>query len=89
MIPYSQQQIKGVIFDLDGTLIDSLGTFTEVFNKGTKIYGLEAVTDKIIARFLDEGLRLGQMLLEIFPSVFKEEITRQSCEEEIRKAYLD
>ena len=85
----SQQRIKGVIFDLDETIINSLGTYTEAFNRGTRIFGMEPVTDEVIANFLDEGLRLGQMLLELFPSVFEEERKRRTCEDEIRKAYLE
>lgn len=85
----SQQHIKGVIFDLDETIINSLGAYTEVFNRGTRIFGLEPVTDEIIARFLDNGFRLGQMLLELYPSVFEEEEKRKACEDEIRKAYLE
>jgi HAD superfamily hydrolase (TIGR01549 family) len=84
----SHSEIKGVIFDLDGTLIDTLGTYTEAFNKGTEVFGLEPVTDEKIADFLNQGLRLGEMLLELFPSAFKEDLKRQTCEEEIRKTYF-
>ena len=83
------QKIKGVIFDLDETIIGSLGTYTEAFNKGIGMFGLESVTDERIAQFLDEGLRLGQMLLELSPSVFEDDGRRQTCEEEIRKTYLE
>jgi len=41
-------------FDLDETIIDSLGTYTEVFNAGTRIFGLEPVTEERIAHFLEE-----------------------------------
>ena len=66
------QKIKGVIFDLDETIINSLGTYAEAFNKGTKIFGLEPVTEERIAHCLDKGLRLGSILLDLFPSVFEE-----------------
>lgn len=88
MRPSRQQKIKGVIFDLDGTIIDSLGTYTAAFNVGTRTFGLEPVTDERIAHFLDKGFRLGAMLLDLFPSVFTEDRKRQTCEDEIRKAYL-
>jgi HAD superfamily hydrolase (TIGR01509 family) len=89
MVSSLRQKIKGVIFDLDGTLIDSLGTYTEAFNRGVRIFGLEPVTAEQIARFLDEGLRVSQMLLELSPSVFEEEEKRGTCENEIRRAYVE
>jgi HAD superfamily hydrolase (TIGR01509 family) len=88
IVPSHHHEIKGVIFDLDGTLIDTLGTYTEAFNKGTEVFGLEPVTDEKIADFLNRGLRLNEMLLELFPSVFEGDVKRQTCEEEIRKTYF-
>jgi len=79
--------IKGVIFDLDETIISSIEAYTEAFNRGTKDFGLEPVTVEIVARFLDEGYRLSKMLLELFPSVFQDDRKRQLCEDRIRKAY--
>ena len=89
MMSSHRQEIKGVIFDLDGTLIDSLGAYTDAFNRGIRLFGLEPVTAKQIARFLDEGLRLSQMLLELSPSIFREEGKRGICEYEIRRAYVE
>ena len=88
-MPTHGQKIKGVIFDLDETIIDSLGTFTEAFNAGTRIFGLEPVTEERIAYFLDKAFRLGEMLLKLFPSVFEEDEKRRTCEGEIRKVYLE
>ena len=88
-MPFRQQKIKGVIFDLDETIIDSLGTYTEAFNIGTRTFGLEPVTEERIAHFLDKGFRLGKILLELFPSVFEDDRNRQACEDEIRNAYLE
>jgi len=89
MMPLRPQKIKGVIFDLDETIIDSLGALTEAFNTGTREFGLEPVTGERIAHFLDEGLRLGEMLLELYPSVFAEDGKRQVCGDVIRKAYFE
>lgn len=89
MMPFRPQKIKGVIFDLDQTIIDSLGALTEAFNTGTGKFGLEPVTGERIAHFLDEGLRLGEMLLELYPSVFEEDGKRQACGDMIRKAYFE
>jgi len=89
MMPLRPQKIKGVIFDLDETIIDSLGALTEAFNTGTREFGLEPVTGERIAHFLDEGLRLGEMLSELNPSVFAEDGKRQVCGDVIRKAYSE
>ena len=89
MVLSHRQKIRGIIFDLDGTLIDSLGAYTDAFNRGIRLFGLEPVTAEQIARFLDEGLRLSQMLLELSPSVFEEEGKRGICENEIRRAYVE
>ena len=73
MVTFPAQKIKGVIFDLDQTLIDSLQAFTEAFNRGIKPFGLDPVAQEKLASFLDKGWRMGEMLLEAFPSVFNEE----------------
>ncbi|UCE33712.1 MAG: HAD family hydrolase [Deltaproteobacteria bacterium] len=83
------RKIKGVIFDLDQTLIDSLQAFTEAFNKGIEHLGLDPVGKEMVASFLDNGWRMEKMLSEAFPSVFFEEETRKQCQDEIRKAYLE
>jgi HAD superfamily hydrolase (TIGR01509 family) len=83
------QKIKGVIFDLDQTLIDSLQAFTEAFNRGIKQFGLDPVAKEKLASFLDKGWRMGRMLLETYPSVFNEEQNLKACQDGIRKAYLE
>lgn len=89
MVTFPAQKIKGVIFDLDQTLIDSLQAFTEAFNRGIKPFGLDPVAQEKLASFLDKGWRMGEMLLEAFPSVFNEEEILKACQDEIRKAYLE
>jgi HAD superfamily hydrolase (TIGR01509 family) len=89
MVASPVREIKGVIFDLDQTLIDSLQAFTEAFNRGAKRFGLAPVAREKLASFLDNGWRMGKMLFEEFPSVFNEEEARKACEDEIRKAYLE
>ena len=85
----NRQRVKGVIFDLDETIIDTLSTFTESFNNGIGKFELKPVTDGRIAHFLDEGFRLGEILLDLFPAVFEEDRKRQICEDAIRKTYLE
>ncbi len=82
------QKMKGLIFDLDGTIIDTLGAYTEAFNRGTAAFGLPPVSAATLAGLLDRGVRLGDMLTELFPSVFSDEQKRQRCRDVILKAYL-
>jgi HAD superfamily hydrolase (TIGR01509 family) len=88
-VAFAAQKIKGVIFDLDQTLIDSLQAFTEAFNRGIKQFGLDPVAQEKLASFLDKGWRMGRMLLETYPSVFSGEETLKACQDGIRKAYLE
>lgn len=89
MVTFPASKIKGVIFDLDQTLIDSLQAFTEAFNRGIKRLRLDPVAEEMVASFLDNGWRMEKMLSEAFPSVFFEEETRKQCRDEMRRAYLE
>ncbi len=89
MVASPAREIRGVIFDLDQTLIDSLQAFIEAFNRGVERFGLAPVAQEKLTSFLDNGWRMGKMLFEEFPSVFNEEDARKACEDEIRKAYLE
>jgi HAD superfamily hydrolase (TIGR01509 family) len=85
---FSFKGLKGVIFDLDETLIDSLEVYTEALNQGTRILGLKPVEKQEVAYLLDRGLRLGEILASLFPQNFTEEVPRRQCQEEIRRWYL-
>ena len=80
--------IKGVIFDLDGTLIDSSEVYTQAFNEGMQAFGLEPVSREKLAAFLNRGIGLQDILLEAFPHAFEKEDVRQKCMNEIRMIYL-
>ncbi len=82
-------KIKGVIFDLDGTLIDTLETYIQAFNRGIGRFNLEPITKEKLAAFLNRDLGLENILLELFPSLFEEREARLQCFEEIRSAYLE
>jgi phosphoglycolate phosphatase len=69
------QCIKGVIFDLDGTLIDSLDTYSLAFNRTVKRHRLKPIDIREIADFLNQFLSLNQLLSQLYPSLSPDDIT--------------
>ena len=67
--------IKGVIFDLDGTLINSLDTYSLAFNRIVKRYQLAPIDIREMADFLNQFLSLDQLLAQIYPSLSSDQIT--------------
>ncbi len=82
-------KIKGVIFDLDGTLIDTLEGYIEAFNHGIKRFGLEPISREKLATFLNRALALETILIEIFPATFQDNEARSQCLAEIVDAYFE
>jgi pyrophosphatase PpaX len=80
-------KIKGVIFDLDGTLIDSLETYTQALNQGIKKFDLAPVSKEELASLLNTAMPLEQMLQQLFPAQLKDRQDRLDCIKEIVKAY--
>jgi phosphoglycolate phosphatase len=68
--------IKGIIFDLDGTLIDSLETYLLAFNHTVKRYNLETIDLREMTDFLNQFLSLEQLLLRLYPSLTPEDIQK-------------
>ncbi|MFC2017931.1 HAD family hydrolase [Chloroflexota bacterium] len=81
-------RVKGVIFDLDGTLIDTIDTFTRSFNQGIGKFGLEPVPIEVTADFMNNGQTMEELLSRLFPGSFKKE-DLDNFREEIKKAYLE
>ncbi len=69
------QCIKGVIFDLDGTLIDSLDTYSLAFNRTVKRHRLKPIDIREMADFLNQFLSLNQLLTQLYPSLSPDDIT--------------
>lgn len=68
------QCIKGVIFDLDGTLIDSLDTYNLAFNRTVKRHRLKPIDIREMADFLNQFLSLNQLLSQLYPSLSPDDI---------------
>jgi HAD superfamily hydrolase (TIGR01509 family) len=79
--------IKGVIFDLDGTIIDSLETYTQAFNRGLEQLHEEPIPKNELAALLNTGLGLKDTIMKRYSSLDQE--TAEKYFEEIRDAYLE
>ena len=69
------RSVKGVLFDLDGTLINSLDTYNMAFNHIAQRHNLRAVDIREMADFLNQFISLDQLLLSLYPSLTPQDIT--------------
>jgi len=82
MLFVNGKQIRGVIFDIDGTLIDSFSAFTSVFNKGISQFDLRPVSQQFLVQSLRKGANLADLLRMIFPLQTDESLIER-CKGEI------
>jgi len=87
MLFVNGKQIKGVIFDIDGTLIDSFSAFTSVFNKGISQFDLRPVSQQFLTQSLKKGANLAEMLRMTFPLQTDESLI-ETCKGEILEHFL-
>ncbi len=59
--------IKGIIFDLDGTILDSIDALCQAFNVGVTNFKLKPVVKERLLDFLNQGMGLAEILGEIYP----------------------
>lgn len=78
--------IKGVIFDLDGTLIDSLETYCMAFNRIVTRNNLTPIDLREISDFLNQLISLEQLLQKLYPSLRPDDI--QEFMREMRKEFI-
>ncbi len=83
------KKIKGVIFDLDGTLIDTIDTFSRAFNQGIVKFGQKPVSREKVADFMNNGMPMEKILPELFPGKFEKKEDRDRFREELKKAYAE
>ena len=63
-----QHYIKAVIFDIDGTLVDSFETYYKVFNKGVAGFHEAPISRYVLRDYLAKGLSLREILQRVFLS---------------------
>ncbi len=81
------RKIEGVIFDIDGTLVDSFPVYCSAINRGIKPYNLGPVSSE----FLIDALKRSANLLEVFRKVFPpqtDETLIERCRKEILELFL-
>jgi len=81
--------IKAVIFDLDGTILDSLDAFWRAFNAGVATFKLEPVAREPLLALMNRGASLAEILGEFYPALKAEPASHiDEIMVEIRKEYL-
>ena len=87
MLFINGKQIRGVIFDIDGTLVDTFPAFTSVFNEGTSQFNLRPVSQQFLTQSLKKGLNLAEMLRMTFPLQTDESLI-EGCKRQILDHFL-
>ena len=87
MLFINGKQITAVIFDIDGSLIDTFSTFTSVFNKGISQFDLRPVSQQFLTQSLRKGTNLLEVLRMMFP-IETDEPLIERCEREIFEHFM-
>src|SRR4030042_1186270 len=72
MLRVNGHKVAGVIFDIDGTLVDSFATLVSVFNIILKKYQLAPVSEEFLASCFRRNMNLVETLHESYSSSFEE-----------------
>ncbi|MEW6142872.1 MAG: HAD family hydrolase [Chloroflexota bacterium] len=80
------QPVKGILFDLDGTLVNSIDCYWLAFNGSAEHFGLGPVDVSRIGALLDRGARIQDTLIALYPSL--DEASRVALRSKIIEIYL-
>lgn len=65
-VKLENKEIRAVIFDIDGTIVDTFEVYQKVFNQGTEQFGAAPVAKEVLRDLLAKGLSLRQILEKAF-----------------------
>ncbi len=68
MLFFEKNQINATIFDIDGTIIDSISLYYHHFNKGLKKMGYRTVSKEFLLNCLAQGVSLKDILKRSIPN---------------------
>jgi len=82
--------IKAVIFDLDGTILDSIDTYWYAFNAAVATFKLQPVNKERLLVLMSQGANLAEILCSFYPTLRLETGSNmvERIKAEIRKQYL-
>ena len=78
---------RAIIFDIDGTLIDTFEAYCNVFNRGIGAFGLAPVSREFLGSWLARAAGLKQILEAVFPAGVSDEVLT-ACMAEIKRVFL-
>ncbi|MCX5807638.1 MAG: HAD family hydrolase [Proteobacteria bacterium] len=80
------KDIRAIIFDIDGTLVDTFEVYQKVFNQGIARFGVPPATQEVLRDNLAKGLSLRQILQKVFPYPIDED-TYAACRTDILELF--
>jgi len=82
--------IRAVIFDLDGTVLDSIDAYWRAFNAAVAAFKLEPVAKERLLALMSQGANLAEILCSLYPALRLEPGSSivERIKTEIREEYL-
>lgn len=81
MLFVKNNEIEGVIFDIDGTIIDSLSLYHSCFNHGLEGVGIQSVPKDILYGYLGMSMSLKDILRKIISDDKDAHVIEKAAEE--------